>query len=148
MLFKASGGKSLLTSSPPWFSNLTKKTVKIYPLKIHALPAIIYTSFVYFDNMYPDHKNLGNKTWEKKKKIQNNHFHHLGFLHGTLQRQTKQIMSQGEMLVKIYELPVRNKFSGSLMYNLVTIVIRTVFYTSNLLRVHPKHSHNIHTKNW
>ena len=62
MLFKASGGKSLLTSSPPWFSNLTKKTVKIYPLKIHALPAIIYTSFVYFDNMYPDHKNLENKT--------------------------------------------------------------------------------------
>ena len=48
MLFKATGGNRLLTSSPPWFSNLTKKTVKIYPLKIHALPAIIYTSFVCF----------------------------------------------------------------------------------------------------
>ena len=97
--------------------------------------------------MYPDHKILGNKH-EEKKKIQNNHFHHLGFLHGTLQRQTKQIMSQGEMLVKIYELPVRSKFSGSLMYNLMTIVISTVFYTSNLLRVHPKHSHHTHTQNW
>ena len=36
--------------------------------KIHALPAIIHTSFVCFDNMYPDHINLGNKTWKKKKK--------------------------------------------------------------------------------
>ena len=36
MLFKAIGGNRLLTSSPAWFSNLTKKTVKIYPLKIHA----------------------------------------------------------------------------------------------------------------